>query len=665
MRSLSTAPPSPLQLLQVMPVLADELARLQAHRWQISDLSFSPDGTRLASAGWDKEVNVWELGNLERVVNLANIHRVPVTSVSWLRPNGLVLCTGSADCSAALWNSETGAYITSLTDHSGWVLDTDFSATGAFLATACWDHTVRIWDPGSEKVVNSLSGHGAGVWSVDFHPNSSLLCSASEDKSARIWDARTNRPVGCLYGQHTEGVYCAAWSPDGSVIATGSADNKVWQWLSIRGGAQCFFIHTQICIWEPRQQAVINTIYAHQDTVKSLAFNPHTENVAVPVLASAGGDRLCLSDPRPSHRADILSVSLHKQGKEVEAVAVSPDGSLLVSGGRDGLVVLMTLMVPSIVPRSQSHYTSLTSSVLRKSRVLRDRSYIYDATADEDIPPELEEEEEDESWQEETDYFPLELKKTEKVTSYNRMKRRSRFEEKDTELPDYATVRKKKVVSAKTARERRTKGKSYDIPTMVAHLSAAVRVYGPVEPESSSESEAERENRSPEPQLPPPDTKVDILSHIKAWSNPESISSLPPPRKKISILPEVAGKAKTRREFFETGDSLARQAVEEEDEEDEEDEGGEREDDRPHQLEGQSDSTLQSRSQEGSLQASPPQPGLYELGNRYRLEDLMSVNSDEGSVQWATSPLSFSPQLPTQPELEEETYSDDDTVSMI
>ncbi|CAI8015298.1 Uncharacterized WD repeat-containing protein alr3466 [Geodia barretti] len=602
-----------------MPVLADELARLQAHRWQISDLSFSPDGTRLASAGWDKEVNIWELSNLERVLNLSDVHRVPVTSVSWLRPNGLLICTGSADRTAALWNAETGAHVASLTDHAGWVLDTDFSATGAFLATACWDHTVRIWDPGSEKVVNSLTGHGGGVWSVEFHPNSSQLCTASEDKSARIWDTRMNRPAGSLYGQHTDAVYCAAWSPDGSVIATGSADNK-------------------ICIWEPRQQAVINTIYAHQDTVKSLAFNPHTDNVAVPVLASAGGDKLCLSDHRPSHRADILSVSLHKEGKEIEAVAVSPDGSLLVSGGRDGLVVLMTLMVPSIVPRSESHYTSLTSSVLRKSRVLRDRSYIYDATVDEDIPPELEEEEEEEddelmaSWQEEIDHFPAESKKTEKVTSYNRMKRRSRFDEKATELPDYATVRKKKVMSARTARERRAKGKSFDIPTMIAHLSAAARVYGPEEPDSSSESEEEQENKPPQPNRPSPDPKVDILSHIKAWSNPQNISSLPPPRRKISI--EVTGRAKTHREFFEAGDSLTKHTIEEEE------------------------------SQEEELSSPHSQ---YEVGNSYRLEDLMTVNSDE----WTTSPLTdphFTPTLPTQPELgeeEEEAYSDDDTVSMI
>lgn len=329
-------------------------------------------------------------------------------------------------------------------------------------------------------------------------------------------------------------------------------------------------------------------------------------------------------------------------------MAVSPDGSLLVSGGRDGLVVLMTLMVPSIIPRSESHYTSLTSSVLRKSRAIRDRSYIYDATADEDIPEEEEEEEDEDelmaSWLEETDHFPLDLKKTEKVTSYNRMKRRSRFEEKATELPDYATVRKKKVISARTARKRRAKGKSYDIPTMIAHLSAVARVYGPEEPDSSSDSEEDQENKPPQQKPPPVDPKVDILSHIKAWSHPENISSLPPPRRKISILPEVTGKAKTRREFFEAGDSLTKHLLEEEEE------GGHED-----QVVAEPESLLQT-----------PEDQLYELGNSYRLEDLLTVNSDE----WTTSPLAdlhFSPKLSPQQEVgeEEEAYSDDDTVSMI
>ena len=370
---------------------------------------------------------------------------------------------------------------------------------------------------------------------------------------------------------------------------------------------------------------------------------------------------------------------MHKQGKEVEAVAVSPDGSLLVSGGRDGLIVLMTLMVPSIIPRSDSHNMHLTSSVLRKSRVIRERSYIHDATLDEDLPLDLLQEEEDEdammeSWlevEEMANQFAYEPESTKNTTSFSRMKRRSRFDEKATELPDYATVRKKKGTSAKNAREKRTKGKSYDIPTMVAHLSAAVRVYGPEEPNSSSESEEEQEHRRPPTRAAVEDPKVDILTHIKAWSNPENISLPAPPRRKISVLPEIMGKAKTNKEFFEASDSLTKNAVEEQQEEEEneeEEEEGKAGNDQPQvELEV-------NYSPDGDL-TPPVVPNMYELGNSFRLEDLMAVNSDENLVQWTTPPhkttetsagqTNYIPTLSTQQELEEEPYSDDDVVSMI
>lgn len=420
----------------------------------------------------------------------------------------------------------------------------------------------------------------------------------------------------------------------------------------------------------------------------------------MPVLASAGGDKLCLSDPRPSHRADILSVSLHKEGKEVEAVAISPDGSLLVSGGRDGLLVLMTLMVPSIIPRSDSNHMHLTSSVLHKSRVVRDRSYIYDATVEDDIPLELQEEEEDlmASWQaqqqeadEMADQFLLEPKKMEKKTSFSRMKRRSRFEEKETELPDYATVKKKTSTSAKTARGKRTKGKSYDIPTMVAHLSAAVRVYGPEEPNSSSESEGEEEekrHRMPELEqtISTEDPKVDILTHIKAWSNPENISSLTTVKTKPKDLPEGMGKAKTHKQFFESGEATKIHHAEDEVEHDRGEQDNQSEGDflqkYGHLLPAELDNTLQSSYSPAAIDRGPlpPQPNQYELGNSYRLEDLMTVNSEDSLLQWSNSPFSteearrdvtvaegmgqrshFTPTLPTQEEEEDgEYYSDND-----
>ena len=210
-----------------MPVLTEELTRLKAHRWQISCLEFHPNQSLLASGGWDKEAHIWDLSNLEVVHTLKGYHNVPITTLSWHKPNGLLLCTGSADTTVALWNADSGEKVGVLAEHSGWVLGSSFSATGSYLASASWDKTVRIWDPGSETLINTLIGHSAGVWSVDFHPRSATLCSSSEDGTIKIWDARTSKPVLNLSGGHSEAIYCAKWSTDGAMIASGSADTKV------------------------------------------------------------------------------------------------------------------------------------------------------------------------------------------------------------------------------------------------------------------------------------------------------------------------------------------------------------------------------------------------------------------------------------------------------
>lgn len=220
----ATLSPTPLR---EMAVQTEELAKLKAHRWQVSCLEFHADGYRLATAGWDKVVHIWDLNNLQPVNTLKGAHRAPITDLSyWCTPQGELLCTGSSDHTAVLWNPNTGAQVKTLAGHSGWVLGTSFSSS--MLATASWDKTIGIWDPNTGQHVHSYTDHTEGVWSVDFHPHSSeILCSASEDGTVKTWDLREDKPTRNFAFGHSNAVYCAKWSPYGTMIASGSADTKV------------------------------------------------------------------------------------------------------------------------------------------------------------------------------------------------------------------------------------------------------------------------------------------------------------------------------------------------------------------------------------------------------------------------------------------------------
>ena len=52
-----------------------------------------------------------------------------------------------------------------------------------------FDHTARIWDAAAGVQLAVLSGHGDGVWSAAWSPDGRRIVTTSADQTARIWDA--------------------------------------------------------------------------------------------------------------------------------------------------------------------------------------------------------------------------------------------------------------------------------------------------------------------------------------------------------------------------------------------------------------------------------------------------------------------------------------------
>ena len=63
-----------------------------------------------------------------------------------------------------------------------------------------------------------------------FSPDGTRIASGSADKTVRLWDAATGQPVGQPLTGHTDAVSSVAFSPDGTRIASGSDDKTVRLW---------------------------------------------------------------------------------------------------------------------------------------------------------------------------------------------------------------------------------------------------------------------------------------------------------------------------------------------------------------------------------------------------------------------------------------------------
>ena len=67
------------------------------------------------------------------------------------------------------------------------------------------------------------------VDSVAFSPDGTLLASGSLDKKIRLWDVKTGGEIKQLQG-HTESITSVVFAPDGKVLASGSGDGTIRLW---------------------------------------------------------------------------------------------------------------------------------------------------------------------------------------------------------------------------------------------------------------------------------------------------------------------------------------------------------------------------------------------------------------------------------------------------
>jgi WD40 repeat protein len=313
-----------------------------------STINFLPDNRRVIFLGKDGQLKVWDVKDQ---IELLSFACAPAPHAVVVNPAGTIVASTNVDgviklCSLGAtyeWQTITyadpnrfGAY----TDSKRFY-DVAFNNEGTMMYTANIDGKVSAWDATEPGSYNSgqeillIDKPDNRFYDVEISRRGDMLTAAAFDGSAYLWDAKTGQELA-TFGEHDDHLWKVAFSPDGNQLAAANRFGAPTIWNLITGEA--IFISTRL--------------FDSTD----VAFSPDGQLLVI----SSGSMVICIEIATGVERFRLTFEG------GVWAVEFSPDGRYLATAGNDTTVHLWNMTefdddgLPKEIRRKTSHLALIT-----------------------------------------------------------------------------------------------------------------------------------------------------------------------------------------------------------------------------------------------------------------------------------------------------------------
>ncbi|MBP5592450.1 protein kinase [bacterium] len=271
---------------------------------------FLNDGSRFVSVSYDKRFALWSV-SFDKPLNVLE-HWDAFFSLD-ISNDGTFAAAATRDGTIKLINLAT-RQVDDLRDHVGSVYSVMFLPMGNSLVSVGEDRFIKLWRTDLTKEMQRLRGHTTYIPSLAYSPDDRLLASSSWDYTIKLWNIATESAISS-FGVEGTVPYSLAFSPDGQFLASGDSDGV-------------------LRFWNPLTGKIIFSYPLHTDQISAISFFNKGKSII-----SSGKDK----------KVKIFNLSERRVSKvfdhenPVNTVAVSADGTLAASAGRNGEINFWSL----------------------------------------------------------------------------------------------------------------------------------------------------------------------------------------------------------------------------------------------------------------------------------------------------------------------------------
>ncbi|KAG2741428.1 WD40 repeat-like protein [Suillus brevipes Sb2] len=259
------------------------------------------------------------------------------------------MVTGSFDKTLRIWDLETGVVLKKMEGHSSKVWALAVSRDGQIIASGDDGGEIIAWHgENGESLTKPIKTDSKQINSVDFSPDGTVLATGSYEGMTKFWCTKTwqmqGDPIECA-------AYCIRYSPSGELLAIATYENIQIYNPGTSERVASFKAHTNHNLslaWTPDGKRLLSGGDNNDPTIREWdpltwqqvdhPWEGHTDHIWAIAIHPAGS--LVASASEDKHvrlwqLSDRQTIGIFKHSSEVFTVTFSVDGKHILSGGYD------------------------------------------------------------------------------------------------------------------------------------------------------------------------------------------------------------------------------------------------------------------------------------------------------------------------------------------